>query len=557
MTRRPSRLVVGVLLACSSPPAPAATTAATTADGDRAARPPPPRPPPPDRHRTDPARGRPCPSATSPSCPTIPARAQPRADRPRYVLHADVRPAEGIVEGDLRVSFTPDLPTDEIVFRLWPNGPRPAATGARLDTGPVTVDGAPAPASRADDTTLVVDPGRTIAAGTTVDIALNWVLVVPGPANDRIAHDGDAMRLGSFFPILPWEPGVGWAREAAVGDFAEASTAPTADFDLTVTVPPGYTVLASGEPDPQNPNHFVAPRPAGRGHVGRPVHRPGHRRRPRARPGDGHRRPPRRRAGRRQPLPRRGGRRASRRSASATAPTRGPPSPSPSRPGSAAGSSTRPTSCWDRAPRARSPPTRSATCGSTAWWATTRAATRGSTRASPASPRPTTTTSSTVYEAMPIPRAAQGRLGEPMSFWTLRPNAYQDGVYTQGVQALIALGDARAGRLRPAGLRGPERLPHRHPGRPRRRRGRGVPRRGQEAGHLRRRAVARRPAGFSPPSAPGGSARARRPGRRPTSAPGCRSPRGRRRGPPAGGRRRPRRRRCRPPRSPGARSRPP
>jgi hypothetical protein len=169
-----------------------------------------------------------------------------------------------MVEGDLRVAFTPDLPTDEIVFRLWPNGPRSAASGTRLDTGPVTVNGAPAPSARADETTLVVDPGRTMAAGATVDIALNWVLVVPGSANDRISRDGDAMRLGSFFPILPWEPGVGWAREPAVGEFAEASTAPTADFDLTVTVPPGYLVLASGEPAPDNadplrPNHFVAP----------------------------------------------------------------------------------------------------------------------------------------------------------------------------------------------------------------------------------------------------------------------------------------------------------
>ena len=304
MTRRPSRLVVGVLLVLAACTAAATSGETATATGPRR----PPRRPPPPPPPTPPGR---CPPATEPSCPTIPPRAQPRSDRPRYVLHADVRPAEGKVEGDLRVAFTPDLPTDEIVFRLWPNGPRSAASGARLDTGPVTVNGAAAPSTRVDDTTLVVDPGRTMAAGATVEIALNWVLVVPGSANDRISRDGDAMRLGSFFPILPWEPGVGWAREAAVGEFAEASTAPTADFDLTVTVPPGYNVLASGEPaadnDPAEP--LRRPRPARRGHVRRPVHRPGHRRRPRPRPGDGHRRPPRRDAGRRQPLPRPGGRR--------------------------------------------------------------------------------------------------------------------------------------------------------------------------------------------------------------------------------------------------------
>ncbi|MEA2686987.1 MAG: hypothetical protein QOE93_2182, partial [Actinomycetota bacterium] len=199
------------------------------------------------------------PPATSVSCPTTPDRAAPPADRPRYVLAVDVRPAEGTVNGQMTVAFTPDLPTAELVLRLWPNGPRPALGGARLDTGPVTVDGAPAPATRPDPTTLVVDPGRTIAAGTTVTIALTFTLRVPGPANDRIAHDADSLRLGSFFPILPWEPGVGWAREAAVGDFAEASTAPTADFDVTVTVPAGYDVLGSGEPTPAGSNHFVAP----------------------------------------------------------------------------------------------------------------------------------------------------------------------------------------------------------------------------------------------------------------------------------------------------------
>ncbi|MEA2972746.1 MAG: hypothetical protein QOG82_1204 [Actinomycetota bacterium] len=252
MTRRPSCLVVGVLVvlaACAS-----GDKSSESGEGGRATTSAP--------SSTAPAATNPpgsLPAATEPSCPTIPPRAQPRSDRSRYVLHADVRPAEGRVEGDLRVAFTPDLPTDEIVFRLWPNGPRSAAIGARLDTGPVTVNGAPAPSTRADETTLVVDPGRTMAAGATVEIALNWVLVVPGSANDRISLDGDAMRLGSFFPILPWEPGVGWARDAAVGDFAEASTAPTADFDLTVTVPPGYLVLASGEPAPDNPNHFVAP----------------------------------------------------------------------------------------------------------------------------------------------------------------------------------------------------------------------------------------------------------------------------------------------------------
>ena len=196
------------------------------------------------------------PVATAPACPAIPPRANPDPARPRYTVRADVRPAEGVVVGEVRVRFTPDLATDRLVFRLWPNGPRASAGGTRLEAGPVTIGGRPAATTSPDVTTLVVDPGAPLGAGTTLEVAVPWRLEVPGPVQDRISRDGDAMRLGSFFPILAWEPGVGWATDPAVSAFAEASTAQTADFDLTVTVPEGYGVLASGVAD--RPGHWTA-----------------------------------------------------------------------------------------------------------------------------------------------------------------------------------------------------------------------------------------------------------------------------------------------------------
>ena len=95
-------------------------------------------------------------TATTPSCPRIPTRAEPDPARPRYVLRVDVQPAEGVVDGELRVRFTPDLDTDRLVFRLWPNGPRAAVGGTRLTTGAVTVEGREAPTDSPDVTTLVV-----------------------------------------------------------------------------------------------------------------------------------------------------------------------------------------------------------------------------------------------------------------------------------------------------------------------------------------------------------------------------------------------------------------
>jgi len=188
------------------------------------------------------------PQPATPSCPAVSAARTPASGRPRYRLDLDVRPDQGIVDGGVTVRFQPDLPTDRLVFRLWPNGPRPARAGAHLAVGEVRVDGKIARTELPDPTTLIVRPPRVIDAGDTVEVALPWRLTLPGSVNDRISRDGDAIRLGSFFPILAWEPGVGWAVEPPTAGFAEASSVPLADFAVSVTVPAGLSVLSTGVP---------------------------------------------------------------------------------------------------------------------------------------------------------------------------------------------------------------------------------------------------------------------------------------------------------------------
>src|SRR5207244_2431690 len=112
------------------------------------------------------------PAPATASCPAPPPRAQPDPNRPRYTLRVDVRPADGVVDGDVSVRFTPDLDTDRLVFRLWPNGPAIAANGGHLDAGPVTVDGAAVPAGLDNPTTLVVHFG--FRAGQAVPGGLPW-----------------------------------------------------------------------------------------------------------------------------------------------------------------------------------------------------------------------------------------------------------------------------------------------------------------------------------------------------------------------------------------------
>jgi hypothetical protein len=194
--------------------------------------------------------------ATSPSCPPIPPRREPAPDRPRYVLQIDVRPGTATVEGRQEVEFTPDRDTDRLVFRLWPNGPRQRPIGGRLDVAVLQIDGREIRPTLDDPTSLVARPGTTIRAGQRVRATLRWTLRLPRAVRDRISAEGESVRLGSFFPILEWQPGVGWPDDPPTTQFAEASTAPTADFDLTVAAPDGFGVLASGVED--RPGHWTA-----------------------------------------------------------------------------------------------------------------------------------------------------------------------------------------------------------------------------------------------------------------------------------------------------------
>lgn len=187
----------------------------------------------------------------SPTCPAVPARTEPRADRTRYALSVDLRPGENAVLGTVTARFTPDLPTDLLVFRLWAAGPRPAAAGSRVDTGPVTVNGAPASSARDNPTTLTVRTGSGFPAGKPIEVSVPYRVTLPGSVDDRISRTGDSFRLGSFFPILAWEPGVGWAMEPPTSGFSEAAMTPHADFVTTVTVPAGDDVLATGVQDAQ------------------------------------------------------------------------------------------------------------------------------------------------------------------------------------------------------------------------------------------------------------------------------------------------------------------
>jgi len=180
-------------------------------------------------------------------CPDPGPLARPDPNRPIYGANATVDVAGSRVTGSVAIQFTPDLPTDELVLRLWPNAPVLAASGVMEDVGAITSgQGAALAVDRPDSTTVHVALPSTLTPGTKFTFTVPFTLTVPAGNADRVAHEGDTMRLGSFLPLLAWEPGVGWATDPPTTAHAEAATSPVADYDIALTVPAGYDVLGTG-----------------------------------------------------------------------------------------------------------------------------------------------------------------------------------------------------------------------------------------------------------------------------------------------------------------------
>jgi hypothetical protein len=179
-------------------------------------------------------------AAAATACPAPPPTAQPRADRPRYVVDIRVAPSLRTVSGVVRVSFTPNRPTGRLVFRLWPNAPRERQEGMRLDIGHVNY-----PVTRPDPTTLVVHAGK-LRPGRAVDVRVPWTLRVPRARDDRISRFPNGLRLGTFLPLLAWNPRRGWVTDPPARILAESSTFPAADFDVRLQVPRGLDAVVSG-----------------------------------------------------------------------------------------------------------------------------------------------------------------------------------------------------------------------------------------------------------------------------------------------------------------------
>ena len=250
MTRRPATaralaalLVVSAAVACSPDRPTARPTAAPSSASPTSASP--------SASPGTPAAKAPAsPTPSVPAGPPCPASyAAPDPARPVVTLSFVVADDKRTVRGRERVVFTPDLPTDRLVFRLWANGPTARRGGGSLRVTSATVDGKAAAFSTGSGGTLVSIPiGRRVAPGTRVVADLAFTLTLPSGVNERWGRSGGTVWFGSGFPLLAWERGRGWAEQPPTSAFAEAATSESFRLDLTVEAPPGDVVLATGRP---------------------------------------------------------------------------------------------------------------------------------------------------------------------------------------------------------------------------------------------------------------------------------------------------------------------
>ena len=178
-------------------------------------------------------------------CSTDEAIGAPPASLPHYTM--SVRLAKGLREANGRLVVRFSAGARDGPARVPPLGECavPRATRVATHRRERRASAARRPVvSRPNPTTLVVR--RALAAGETAVVSMTWRLRLPTNPNARL-FGGAAARLGSFFPLLAWDPRAGWQTDppSAIGWETWTSRAP--NFDVTVSAPPGLDVLATGE----------------------------------------------------------------------------------------------------------------------------------------------------------------------------------------------------------------------------------------------------------------------------------------------------------------------
>lgn len=182
----------------------------------------------------------------------------------RYTLEARLDPETGRLDGRVRILWAHNaparLPTVRLHLHQNLHAPGVARNGAQEVTGgvelrSVAVDSEPlsegdlrdGPAYRVDGTLMTIRPSLPVEQGDTLEVEVEWSVTVPQNGAGRMGHsDREMYFLAYWFPKMAvFDDLRGWDAEPYLGsaefydDFA--------DYEASLQVPNGWTVMATGE----------------------------------------------------------------------------------------------------------------------------------------------------------------------------------------------------------------------------------------------------------------------------------------------------------------------
>lgn len=212
-----------------------------------------------DDGNASPAPGSPGPPSADPStpadaCPARPIAPDPR--RPVVDLEFDVAADLTTVQGTEKVTFTPDLAVEMLVFRLTANTAPSVDEGNMVEVRTASADhGGQAPRYESADAgsgtqggLLIIPLAKSVPAGTAITAQITFVVTLGLNSFDRFGHGDGFAWFASAHPLLAWERGVGWHAEPMLQFTAESATSEAADTTVAVSAPSTLKVLMSGTP---------------------------------------------------------------------------------------------------------------------------------------------------------------------------------------------------------------------------------------------------------------------------------------------------------------------
>jgi len=162
------------------------------------------------------------------------ATATPSPTRPVVSLAYDVADDLRSATGSETIMFTPDKQVCEVVLRAWPNKPVLTKAGNGMTIGTVTVDGTPlhtdvqaaGAAAGASGTLVEAKLPACKAAGTSLTVKADFTVTLGPKTDERMGYatSGELAWFQTAYPLLAWQDGVGWVRDAAVDMYGETVT---------------------------------------------------------------------------------------------------------------------------------------------------------------------------------------------------------------------------------------------------------------------------------------------------------------------------------------------